>query len=170
MSKTEDWSERFRVRQAESSDYLPVIAVVDEWWGGRHLAPMLPRLFFVHFRQTSFIAEFDDRLAGFLCGFLSQTYPAEAYVHFIGVNPDFRGKGVGRALYERFFAAIGSRSLVRAITSTVNTSSIAFHRAIGFGVERIDRDYSGPGQERVLFAKRLDDQRPSPPGDVRDFR
>jgi hypothetical protein len=26
-----------------------VIAVIDEWWGGRPMAGMLPRLFFDHF-------------------------------------------------------------------------------------------------------------------------
>ena len=37
------------------------------------MAAMLPKLFFVHFRDTSFVAEDDGDLAGFLCGFRSQT-------------------------------------------------------------------------------------------------
>jgi predicted GNAT superfamily acetyltransferase len=41
---------------------------------------MLPRLFFVHFRGTSFVAERDGELVGFLAGFLSQTEPEDAYV------------------------------------------------------------------------------------------
>ena len=39
---------------------------------------MLPRLFFEHFRDTSFVAEEDGEIVGFLCGFLSQTYPDQA--------------------------------------------------------------------------------------------
>jgi ribosomal protein S18 acetylase RimI-like enzyme len=143
------------IRHAEPSDYARVIAVVDEWWGGRSMAPMLPKLFFVHFRDTSFVAEDDGALAGFLCGFRSQTFDDEAYVHFMGVSPASRGSGLGRALYERFFEAVRPRRVVRAVTSPVNERSVAFHRAIGFEVERVDEDYDGRGEARVLLVRRL---------------
>ena len=68
------------------------------------MEPVLPRLFFLHFEGTSFVAEDSDGdLVGFVCGFLSQTSKDEAYIHSVGVTPDQRGEGVGRALYERFF-------------------------------------------------------------------
>ena len=143
------------IRYAEPSDYARAIAVIDDWWGGRRMAPMLPKLFFVHFRDTSFVADDDGELAGFLCGFRSQTFDDEAYVHFVGVDPARRGSGLGRALYERFFDAVRPRSIVRAVTSPVNETSVAFHRALGFEVERIDEDYDGRGQARVLLVKRL---------------
>lgn len=56
------------LRHAEPDDHARVAAVVDDWWGGRPMADMLPRLFFVHFRETSFVAEEDGELAGFLWG------------------------------------------------------------------------------------------------------
>jgi ribosomal protein S18 acetylase RimI-like enzyme len=143
------------VRHAEPADYGRVIEVVNRWWGGRQMAAMLPKLFFVHFRDTSFVAEENGGLAGFLCGFRSQTYDDEAYVHFVGVDPERRGAGLGRTLYERFFEAVAPRSVVRAVTSPVNERSVAFHQAIGFEVERIDQDYDGRGEARVLFVKRL---------------
>ena len=139
------------IRPAEPADYARVIPVVDEWWGGRPMAAMLPKLFFVHFRDTSFVAEDDGALAGFLCGFRSQTFDDEAYIHFVGVDPAHRGGGLGRALYERFFAAVAPRSVVRAVTSPANERSLAFHRALGFEVERIDEDYDGQGQARALL-------------------
>jgi ribosomal protein S18 acetylase RimI-like enzyme len=143
------------IRHAEPSDYARAIAVVDEWWGGREMAAMLPKLFFVHFRDTSFVAEDDGELAGFLCGFRSQTYEDEAYIHFVGVDPARRGAGLGRELYERFFAAVAPRTTVRAVTAPINERSVAFHRALGFEVERVDSDYDGHGQARVLLVKRL---------------
>jgi ribosomal protein S18 acetylase RimI-like enzyme len=143
------------ITHAEPSDHPRVIAVVDEWWGGRAMAPMLPKLFFVHFRDTSFVADEDGELAGFLCGFRSQTYPDEAYVHFVGVDPARRGSGLGRALYERFFAAVAPRTVVRAITSPVNERSVDFHRALGFEVEAVEADYDGRGQARVKLVKKL---------------
>jgi len=143
------------IRHAEPTDYGRVIAVIDEWWGGREMAAMLPKLFFVHFRDTSFVAEEDGALAGFICGFRSQTYDDEAYVHFVGVDPVTRGAGVGRALYERFFAAVAPRTIVRAVTSPVNERSVAFHRALGFELEHTDPSYDGAGEPRVLLVKRL---------------
>jgi ribosomal protein S18 acetylase RimI-like enzyme len=143
------------IRRAEPADYPRVHAVIDEWWGGRPMGAMLPKLFFVHFRDTSFIAEDGEgALVGFLCGFRSQTFEDEAYVHFVGVDPTRREAGIGRALYERFFAAVQDRSVVRAVTAPVNERSIAFHRALGFELERVDDDYDGRGEARVLLRLR----------------
>ncbi len=154
------------IRNARPSDYERVIPLVDEWWGGRHMRDMLPRLFFVHFAETSYVAEEGGELAGFLCGFFSQTFTNEAYIHFVGVNPAFRRHGVGRMLYERFFAVVAGegRSVVRCVTSPVNARSIAFHLGMGFAIEpgdelvegiSVHRDYDGPGEPRVVFVKRL---------------
>ena len=146
------------IRHSEPADYGRVIGRINAWWGGRDMAPMLPRLFFVHFEGTSYVVDGDDgQLAGFLIGFLSQADPEEAYIHFVGVAPERRGEGLGRALYERFFAdaKANGRTRVRCVTSPVNTASVAFHEALGFAVERVAHDYDGPGEDRVLFVKQL---------------
>ena len=146
------------IRHAKPSDYGRVIGRVNVWWGGREMAPMLPQLFFLHFEGTSFVAEDEEGdLAAFLCGFLSQTDSDEAYIHFVGVSPEHRGGGVGRTLYERFFDEVHSqgRSVVRCVTSPVNEESIGFHEALGFEVDRVAKDYDGPGEDRVLLVKRL---------------
>ena len=146
------------IRHVQPSDYGRVIQHVNEWWGGREMAPMLPRLFFIHFESTSFVADRDDgTLAGFLIGFLSQTDDRAAYVHFIGVAPSERGSGLGRQLYERFFEAARAhgRSVVRCVTSPKNESSLAFHGALGFEHEGLAEDYDGTGASRVLLMRRL---------------
>ncbi len=154
------------IRHAEPSDYQPVISVVDDWWGGRSMADMLPKLFFVYFRQTSFVAEHDGNIVGFLVGFASQTLPNEAYIHFVGVDPDFRKKGLGRLLYIRFFEAVTKLgcTVVRCVTSPVNKESVAFHRRMGFSMEKgekvidglpVAEDYDGRSNDRVLFHKTL---------------
>ena len=122
------------------------------------MAPILPKLFFIHFEGTSFVAEdTSGELLGFVSGFLSQTADDEAYIHFIGVTPEDRGDGLGRALYERFFeeARANGRTSVRCVTSPVNQGSLAFHEAMGFQVERVVEDYDGPGEDRVLLVKQL---------------
>jgi GNAT superfamily N-acetyltransferase len=154
------------IRQIRLSDYWPVISVIDDWWNGRHMAEKLPRLFFEHFTDTSFAAECDGELAGFLVGFVSQSRPAEAYIHFVGVRPDERGRGLGRQLYEHFFAAVRARGcdLVRAVTAPVNKGSVRFHQQMGFGIEPGDRQvdgipvtsgYDGGSHDRVRFVKHL---------------
>ena len=100
---------------------------------------MLPRLFFRYFRETSFVAEQNNNRAGSLIGFLSDTYPDEAYTHFVGVHPDYRKTGIGRSLYESFFGKIRQkeRKVFRTVTMPVNLNSIAFHRRMGFTLNRL---------------------------------
>ena len=146
------------IRHAEPADYGRVIGRVNAWWGGRDMAPMLPQLFFVHFEGTSYVADDEEgQLAAFLIGFLSQTDPDEAYIHFVGVSPEHRGGGLGRQLYERFFedARAAGRTRVTCVTSPVNEGSVAFHEALGFTSESVAHDYDGPGEDRVLFVKTL---------------
>ncbi len=162
----EELATRPVIRHAEPSDHAPIVAVVDAWWGGRRMADMLPKLFFVHFRATSFVAEAGGHVVGFVAGFRSQTYPDQTYIHFVGVHPGWRGAGLGKQLYERFFeaaAALGC-SEVHCVTSSANRGSIAFHAALGFeplaGDSTIDgvpfvADYDGPGESRVRFRKPL---------------
>lgn len=147
-----------QIRHANPSDYGRVIQHVNAWWDGREMALMLPKLFFVHFEGTSFVAEDDEgRLVAFLIGFVSQSKPEEAYVHFVGVSPDHRGSVLGRALYERFFAAVQAQgcTVVRCVTSPLNIDSVAFHESLGFAAESVAPDYDGPGEDRVLLARSL---------------
>jgi predicted GNAT superfamily acetyltransferase len=143
------------IRQAEPQDHPRVLAVLDEWWGGRQMRDMLPKLFFLHFRETSFVAERDGELVGFLVGFLSQSEPEDAYVHFVGVSPAERGSGLGRELYERFFAAAraAGRTRVSCVTSPANEASLAFHAAIGFEPGPPQAAYDGPGEDRVVLVR-----------------
>jgi ribosomal protein S18 acetylase RimI-like enzyme len=147
-----------QIRHAAPADYGRVIQHVNAWWGGREMAPMLPKLFFLHFEGTSFVAEDGDgKLVAFLIGFLSQTDPDEAYIHFVGVAPEERGTGLGRELYERFFEVVreDGRTRVRCVTSPANEQSVAFHESLGFEAESVVADYDGPGEDRVLFVRHL---------------
>ncbi|MCC6792265.1 MAG: GNAT family N-acetyltransferase [Thermomicrobiales bacterium] len=156
----------FEIRHAEPKDYAPIIAVVDEWWGGRQMADGLPKLFFVHFRETSFVAESQGTIRGFVTGFRSQSYPEQAYIHYVGIDPATRGSGLGRTLYQRFFEAARTLgcSEVQCVTSPANTTSISFHKAMGFecllgdaeaGGVPYSTDYDGPGGSRVRFRRTL---------------
>jgi len=154
------------IRHAELSDYQPIISVLNGWWGGRNMSDMLPKLFFVHFRETSFVAESEGKIVGFLIGFFSQTFPDQAYIHFAGVHPDYRRRGLASNLYGHFIKIAQKHGcrVVRSVTSPVNRVSIAFHLRMGFSIEPGDmviegisvaKNYDGYGGDRVLFVKLL---------------
>ncbi len=162
------------LRRPTVSDHPRLLAALADWWGGQGGAAgvlqrqlLLPRLFLQHFADTSYLVErADGTVHAFLIGFLSQSDPGTAYIHFIAVSPDGRGDGWARGLYRRYFAMARDlgRNRVRCITSPANRTSIAFHTRLGFRMEPGDRldndipvhsDYDGPGLDRVSFVRDL---------------
>jgi predicted GNAT superfamily acetyltransferase len=154
-------------RAPTESDHGRVVAVLGPWWGGRDLSHLLPRLFFQHFTDTSTVVEdVDGTLAAFLIGFRSAARPEVAYIHFVGVDPARRGQRLGQSLYQDFFTRMRDAgcTAVHAVTSPVNTTSLAFHLRLGFtpapsstvrdGVP-VHLDYDGPSQDRVVLTRPL---------------
>jgi hypothetical protein len=156
------------IRQANPDDYDRVIGDVDDWWGGRQMAAMLPRLFFTHFRPWTYVAVRDHAIVGFIAAFQSQTHSSQVCCHFIGVDPTARGQGIGEALYQRLFshaAEMGCEEVL-AVTAPTNQPSINFHVRVGFDIIRdsyvedavpYSADYDGPGEDRVRFRIGLQD-------------
>ncbi len=156
-------------RRPTEDDHARIVRLVDEWWDGRRMRALLPRLWFQHFTGTSWIAEEDDgRLVGFVVAFISQDDPATGYVHMIAADPNRRRSGVGSALYQRVFDDLATRGIsrVKAITWPGNRRSVAFHQALGFrvddgpGTQRLYGtpsypDYDGEGDDRVAFIRDL---------------
>ena len=148
----------FAIRRATLDDHADVVGVVDQWWGGRRMAALLPSLFFEHFAGTSLIAEdANGDLAGFLVGFDSPDHPGESYVHFVGVRPDLRGDGLGRDLHDRFAHDAVARGIatVRCVTSTANEASVAFHTGIGFVIDGVDEPVEVDGVDDVVGHVRM---------------
>ncbi|ONH59258.1 GNAT family N-acetyltransferase [Frankia sp. CcI49] len=184
-------------RRPRADDQPRVLAVLDDWWAGfggdagsLQRSRLLPRLFFEHFTASSYLVEHaDGTVAAFLIGLLSPSQPDVAYIHFVGVDPALRRHGVAAALYRQFFAdaARYGRRQVRCITSPGNTTSLAFHTALGFRVEPGDitvdisdavggctsepdipqgrvtahRDHDGPGLHRIVFTRPLTGEPPT---------
>ncbi|MGW0546192.1 GNAT family N-acetyltransferase [Streptomyces altiplanensis] len=165
------------VRHPTAEDHPRVLGVLDTWWGGfkgdagsLERALLLPRLYFQHFTPSSFLVEQPDgELVAFLVGFLSQTEPDVAYIHFVGVDPSLQGQGIGQVLYRAFFAHARShgRRYVHCVTSPENTGSQAFHTRLGFAPTGIRKDYDGPGLDRVAFTLDLGETPASSPRRLR---
>jgi ribosomal protein S18 acetylase RimI-like enzyme len=154
-----------------TEDDFPLVSQnLDEWWGGRNMAAMLPRLWFKDFSSTSFAVRGNDsKLIGFLVGYISQEDSSKSYVHFIGVDPRNRNEGLGKALYEAFATKafeLGANR-IEAVTSPINQGSLAFHEAMGFMARQFDgslakptqannhKDFDGLREDRVLLTRTL---------------
>lgn len=156
-------------RRPAEDDYPRIVEVVDEWSGGRRMRALLPRLWFQHFTGTSWVLEAPDgRLAGFIVAFISQDDPTSGFVHMVATEPNWRRAGIGRMLYERVFEDLKGRGVSRvgAVTWPGDRSSVAFHRALGFGIDDgpgtqrlygtpAYPDYDGYGEERVVFTRQI---------------
>jgi ribosomal protein S18 acetylase RimI-like enzyme len=92
-------------------------------------------LFATFFANTSFVAEEDGVVAGFLYGFIDQVRTDQAFVHALGVIEGYRGRGVGRRLLERFERAVEERGCSTVVLNTLsdNVQAQRFYRRMGFG-------------------------------------
>ena len=155
------------IRNSTPADHENVIAVMPEWWNGRDLTSSVHKVFFIHFCNTSFVAEKRKDLIGFLVGLLSQTDETLGYIHFAGVHPKYRKKGIGRRLYNKFFdlCRVNDRSVVKCCTSPVNKLSIEFHQHMGFEIELgevsvdgvpVTMNFLGKNEPLVLFKKEVE--------------
>src|SRR6187551_735043 len=142
-------------RPLGKQDYDHIVQIIDRWWGGPTTALAHP-IFFYELGSMARVVEHDGILVGFLLGFVAPGPPKTGYVHLVGIHPDYRRRGVGKVLYQTFeedSRAAGCTRL-KAITTTGNEGSIAFHRATGWSVSNIE-DYAGPARPRVVFHKNL---------------
>jgi GNAT superfamily N-acetyltransferase len=144
----------FRIVPARVADIRQVLADHARYWGDRdlralHLLPLVHE-----FGETCLVARSEDGVLGYLIGFV--TPDGTGYVHLVATRDDARGAGLGRALYGAFTEAAVRQGAVRlkAITTVGNEGSVAFHRSLGFDV-RVEEEYNGPGQPRVVFSRTL---------------
>jgi ribosomal protein S18 acetylase RimI-like enzyme len=121
-------------------------------------------MFINEFGNSAFVFKEGPQVVAYLFGFIAQTGPV-GYVHLIGVRQSYKRQGLGRRLYQHFieFAQAKGCQELKAITSKNNRASLAFHKSLGLeligkaddeGIP-IVRDYSGPGQHRVVFRKKI---------------
>lgn len=159
----------YAIREIEPDDCAPIRSVAEAWWGGPVESDCLTKWFFRHFGQTCFVAVKEGRIVGFVLGFLSQSLPDEAYIRLVMVDPDCRGMGIARALYEEFIETVRDlgRSAVVCVTAPSKSGSIAFHARLGFRMDAQERmaeglpvcdDYDGRGGRRVVFRLELKDR------------
>jgi predicted GNAT superfamily acetyltransferase len=151
-----------KITNCTKQDFDQIINEFGQFWDhDRTLLLHHPTLIY-EFGNSAFIIKDRQKVLAYLFGFISQTGPV-GYVQLLSVRQGYRKQGLARQLYDHFtiFALAHGCKQLKAITSPVNTLSIAFHKSIGMmpvGDNIVDdvpviKDYSGPGKDRVIFMK-----------------
>jgi GNAT superfamily N-acetyltransferase len=72
----------------------------------------------------SLVAETDGRLAGFVFGWVGESEfgiaEPTAWLDLIGVDPPYRGRGVGQALVERFVQSARELRAIRKVATLID--------------------------------------------------
>ena len=105
--------------------------------------------------QRAGLRKFGLRFCCFALSLVESRQPPVPF-HLVGIHPDFRRRGVGRLLYQRFTEGCRAADCIqlKAITAPGNEGSIRFHVALDWKKEEVD-DYAGPGRKRIVFTKSL---------------
>jgi GNAT superfamily N-acetyltransferase len=96
------------VRSVEPSDLDAIVRIDEKLSGQTRKDYWRHRLEIAGLRPPwmSLVAELDGRIVGFLFGWVGESEfgiaQPTAWVDLIGVDPPYRGRGVGQALVERF--------------------------------------------------------------------
>jgi ribosomal protein S18 acetylase RimI-like enzyme len=153
-----------RIQRCSDSDFHEILSRVEEFWGSGRNRTFHHPIFIREFGDTALVVRDKTKVRGYLFGFISQTEPA-AYVHLVAIDPGARRQGIARKLYDHFIELGRNRGCtqLKAITTVSNKDSIAFHTSLGMkmvGQPNADglpivKDYSGPGEDRVVFYKRI---------------
>jgi GNAT superfamily N-acetyltransferase len=146
-------------------DFWQILAEIEDFWGSNRTLSYHHPMFVNEFRNTSFVIKNNEIVIAYLFGFISQTEQT-GYVHLIGVRQNHQNNGLGKMLYRHFIQYLKNMGIqnLKAITTPTNEKSINFHLNMGMQMTCIEtengikviKDYSGLGQDRVVFRMKLE--------------
>lgn len=149
-----------KIEQCTKADFYSILENIEEFWGSDRTLIYHHPMFIYEFGNSAFVIKENNSVIAYLLGFISQTEPT-GYIHMAGVSQTHQQKGLGKQLYSHFinYAKAKNCNKIKAITTSTNKGSIAFHKKLGMrllgesngeGVPVI-KDYSGKGKDRVVF-------------------
>ncbi len=90
-----------------------------------------------------------ETIAGFI------TVRGDGYILFLGVDPRYRGKGLGERLVRH---AEESHGRVSCHTRTTNESAVGFYQHLGFEIQKQIDSYYRDGESAYYLTKKVETQ------------
>jgi len=84
--------------------------------------------------QGMFVAEIDGRIVGTLFASYRGEPPGEARLAWIGIDPDYQGRGIGKKLMAKAEAYLRSKGVKRVLLGTDRPRAMPFYLSTGYGV------------------------------------
>lgn len=147
------------IRQVQAGD-LSALHDVDEAVFGEFAYPLFVLRQFVDVHQRHFlVVDADPPLLGYvLAAYAARS--AEAWVLGLGVHPEVRKYGYGRALMGRCLARLRTDGALRALLTVKpeNIAAIKLYEAVGFVKTGFEPHYYGDGEGRYTMVAELGEQ------------
>ncbi|RLE95884.1 MAG: ribosomal-protein-alanine N-acetyltransferase [Thermoprotei archaeon] len=101
------------------------------------------------------VAEAEGRIVGYVIGLCKKW--GEGHVISLAVHPDYRRKGIGRALMEALLTRFKERGMqaARLEVRVSNTPAIRLYEKLGFRIKGVLRGYYLDGEDAYLMVKEL---------------
>lgn len=160
--------ENLKIRRVKEEDFFEIMNLASKCNPIPIERDSIYHLFTRYFTDTCLVAEKDNKIVGYMLGFISQVDRKVAYIHNICVSPEFRRKKIGSILYGKFFQNMKKKNCQRIflIINPINKLSINYHESLGFNAlkdgeeiyiegTRASKNYNGPGKHMVVMCKSL---------------
>ena len=94
----------------------------------------------------------EDKLTGYIGG---RTIAGETEIFNVAVSPEFRRKGIAKALIEKFIEAVREKEtqVIFLEVRTSNLSAISLYEKVGFVFCGIRKDYYSDPKENALLMR-----------------
>jgi diaminobutyrate acetyltransferase len=110
------------IRRAREEEFLDVYRFISSCGVLETYGEHFFRIVIRYFGSTSYLAERDGAIIGYMWGFLTQEDPETFFLWQIGVDPATRGEGIGGLILERAEADLAARGC-RRIELTIDPAN-----------------------------------------------
>lgn len=151
-----------------NDDFIEIQKLIGELKGLVQHPVHFYKIMIHYFGNSFFIIKKDDKIIGFVWGFVSQTNKDILFLWQIGVIKEFRGKNIAQKLVERFieYAKDNNCKKVHATVETGNIASWKMFEKMGFknvsmGNTIVENEkkaivnYYGSGTNQILYEYKL---------------